>query len=362
MMSHEREENMSNYLSFLALQDGLAVRFSSSGLNYCIDGGGEWKELAPNTDTPRINQGQKVSFKGNLIPATGTSGIGVFSTSGNATCALQGNIMSLLYGDDFKGQTELTRTYIFYMLFSGCSHLIDASELKLPATTLTSYCYYYLFKDCVNLLKSPKLPALELADHCYQDFFSGCNRLEIFPDLPATNLKVGCYQGMFYRCYGLKTTPGLPATIAAAECYRSMFRYCSGIEALGHIALTKMASNCFRDAFYGATSLQEVPELFFTDLAEYCCYEMFGGCTSLTKVNKLPATSLAPYCYAKMFEKCSKLNYIKMLATNISASTNLLNWVSGVASSGTFVKNKDAVWTTTGASGVPSGWKIEYEQ
>ena len=47
-----------------------------------------------------------------------------------------------------------------------------------------------------------------------------------------------------------------------------------------------------------------------------------------------------------------------MLATDISASNYLLGWVNAIKSSGTFYKNKDATWTTTGISGVPSGWTV----
>ena len=39
---------------------------------------------------------------------------------------------------------------------------------------------------------------------------------------------------------------------------------------------------------------------------------------------------------------CSKINYIKMSAiNNIDSSTNLNVWLSGVSSTGTFVKNKN---------------------
>jgi hypothetical protein len=60
-----------------------------------------------------------------------------------------------------------------------------------------------------------------------------------------------------------------------------------------------------------------------------------------------------------MFYNCRSLNYIKMLATDISASSCLSGWVNGVASTGTFVKNKNATWNVTGASGVPSGWTVQ---
>ena len=35
------------------------------------------------------------------------------------------------------------------------------------------------------------------------------------------------------------------------------------------------------------------------------------------------------------------------------------NWVQNVASTGTFVKNSSATWTTTGVHGVPSGWTVQ---
>jgi hypothetical protein len=88
---------------------------------------------------------------------------------------------------------------------------------------------------------------------------------------------------------------------------------------------------------------------------------MFYGCTNLTTAPDLPATTLVTSCYNSMFRSCTKLNYIKMLATNISASECLDVWVQGVASSGTFVKNKNATWDVTGSNGVPSGWTVQNE-
>jgi hypothetical protein len=46
-----------------------------------------------------------------------------------------------------------------------------------------------------------------------------------------------------------------------------------------------------------------------------------------------------------------------MLATDISASNCLDNWVSGVASSGNFYK-KSGVTIPSGVSGIPSGWTV----
>ena len=117
----------------------------------------------------------------------------------------------------------------------------------------------------------------------------------------------------------------------------------------------------FSNAFYGCPSIVEVSSDFLpaTTLTNACYMNLFRGCTELTTAPDLPATELVDNCYYGMFQGCTKLNYIKMLATDISASNCLNNWVNGVASSGTFVKNKNATWNVTGDSGVPSGWTIQ---
>lgn len=51
-----------------------------------------------------------------------------------------------------------------------------------------------------------------------------------------------------------------------------------------------------------------------------------------------------------------------MLAKDISAPNCLTSWVSGVAKSGTFIKNMEAEWESVGINGVPSGWEIVYDR
>ena len=86
---------------------------------------------------------------------------------------------------------------------------------------------------------------------------------------------------------------------------------------------------------------------------------MFGGCTGLSTAPELPATTLANDCYSYMFSNCSSLNYIKAMFTTTPSTTYTKNWVSGVAASGTFVKNASATWTNVGIYAVPTGWTIE---
>ena len=86
---------------------------------------------------------------------------------------------------------------------------------------------------------------------------------------------------------------------------------------------------------------------------------MFFSCTSLITAPELPAIVLANGCYQQMFYGCTSLNQIKCLATSISATSCTLNWVFGVASTGTFIKNANMSSWTTGNNGIPSGWTVQ---
>jgi hypothetical protein len=286
------------------LEDGLQAKLSGNTVSYSLDGGNTWTSLATNTYTPTVNSGQTIMFKGNLTPNS-TIGIGRFTI--NKKCNLEGNCMSLLFGDDAVNNNSLFgKNYAFYGLFSGCKYIIQVSETFLPATSLAPSCYYYMFQNCSSLTTAP--------------------------ELPATTVSSSCYGFMFFNCTSLTTAPELPATTLASYCYRFMF------------------SNC--------TSLTTAPELPATTLIQYCYDGMFSSCTSLTTAPELSATTLANYCYNGMFSGCKKLNYIKMLATNISAKSCLSDWVYGVSSTGTFVKNPDMTSLSTGNSGIPSGWTV----
>ena len=318
------------YLTFKALEDG-TFSFTKSGVNYSIDGGETWTELAANTGTPTVSAGGTIMFKATLTPET-SNGIGHFVSTGRYE--VMGNPYSLLYGDGFESVRDLTgKNGALRQLFSGSTGLTSAENLSLPATTLAQYCYYYMFNGCTSLTTAPELPATTLADFCYTGMFIGCTSLTTAPELPATTLTGRCYTSMFRICTSLTTAPELPATTLNVNCYSYMFN--------------------------GCTSLTTAPELPATTLDQSCYNSMFGGCTSLTTAPELPATTLANSCYESMFGGCTTLNYIKAMFTTTPSSTYTSNWVNGVASTGTFVKNSAAEWTTTGVDGIPTGWTVE---
>ena len=317
-----------DYLTFRALEDG-TFKFSGNSINYSLDDGATWTELASNTDSPTVNSGDTILWKASLTASS--NGIGRFSSSGRFEA--EGNTMSLKFGDNFSGQTTLSDSNSLRNLFSGCSGVTSAENMVLPATTLAESCYRNMFRRCTSLTTAPNLLATTLADYCYSYMFGNCSSLNTAPELPATTLADNCYSDMFINCTSLTTAPALPATTLAEWCYSDMF--------------------------YNCTSLTTAPTLSATTLANCCYSSMFQGCTSLTTAPNLLATTLAQYCYRGMFSKCSSLNNITCLATDISSFYCTKDWVQGVASSGTFTKAASMTSWTSGNDGIPNNWTVQ---
>lgn len=257
-----------------------------------------------------------------------------FINDANLTFDIYGNLLSLQYGSAFNGQTALRNTskQAFGYTFRG-TNVVDASNLKMIAPTLSNSCCEFMFRECALL--------------------------ESAPELPATTLGTYSYRGMFWGCSSLVSAPSiLPATTARNDCYHDMFRGCSSLITAPEISATTLATNCCYSMFYNCSSLTTAPTLLATTLAQSCYREMFYGCMSLTSAPELPATTLADSCYYNMFRDCTSINYIKCLATDTSASGCTWNWVLHVAESGTFIKNPSMTGWGTGAHGIPTGWTV----
>ena len=209
------------YLTFTAMEAG-TFKFSGNSVDYSLDNGTTWATLASNTNSPTVSAGIKIMWKATLTP-TSSAGIGTFNSTGSFVA--KGNPMSLLYGDNFIGQTDLTgKDYAFYGLFSGCTGLVSAEHLSLPATTLVTSCYGYMFLGCTSLTKAPSLPATTLAEYCYYSMLRDCTSLTKAPSLPATTLATYCYNGMFSGCTSLNSITCLATNISASSCTSSWLK------------------------------------------------------------------------------------------------------------------------------------------
>jgi len=96
--------------------------------------------------------------------------------------------------------------------------------------TMTAYGFAYLFNGCKALTTAPSLPATQVSTSCYYSMFNGCSSLKTAPELPATELERDCYISMFYGCTSLITAPSLQATQLADGCYNSMFSGCTSLK------------------------------------------------------------------------------------------------------------------------------------
>lgn len=151
-------------------------------------------------------------------------------------------------------------------------------------------------------------------------------------------------------------------TVSTANAsYRLLFNGCTQLVSAPELPATVLTSGCYYKMFQGCTSLTAAPALPATTLAHMCYISMFKDCTSLTAAPELPAENLKSWCYRAMFEGCTNLNYVKAAFTTTPGS-NTTDWLKGVASTGTFVKNPAATWDVRGVNGVPEGWTVETPQ
>jgi hypothetical protein len=298
-----------NYLTFTAEEDGSSFGIVNNGSNnpdvqYSLDGGATWIALAEGDTVILAHKGDKALLRGNNPEGFSKSWEQYSTFKMTGKVAASGSVMSLIDGVGLS--TEISKSFCFYRLFSGCTSLTQAPEL--PAKTLAYYCYNSMFEGCTSLTQAPELPATEMTFYCYNRMFSGCTSLTQAPELPATTLFDNCYSGMFSGCTSLTRAPELPAI--------KMFSYCySG---------------------------------------------MFSGCTSLTQAPELPAKEfLGKYSYSGMFSGCTSLSEINVSFDDWDKFDATFEWVADVAPTGTFICPKDLP-LEYGVSRIPEGWTVQY--
>lgn len=210
------------------------------------------------------------------------------------------------YGTDGYYYITSIKTTMKCNVGGNLNTLLNYNEEILDISDKRS-CFRQLFVGA-KIVDASKLvmPATTLSQYCYADFFSGNSSLIAPPELPAVNLADNCYYDFFYGCSSLNASPSLPATTLAVACYMGMYE----------------------------------------------------RCYKLTNAPILPATTLAESSYKEMFASCSSLNEVTVYADDISAKNCTSNWLSGVASTGTFRNLGSATYTKDSVSGIPTGWTV----
>ena len=203
------------YLTFNITSSG-QIKWSSNGgslltIQYKLNDG-QWINITSTSGQPvptiSVSQGDVVMFKGNNQTYSESPYEGlIYSNSfrgSDCQFTLTGNIMSLVYGDDFNGSSgrTLPENCGFSSLFRDCSGLTDASRLVLPLG-VNEHCYDNMFRNCKSLIAAPELPATVLANTCYRSMFYNCESLVSAPELLASVLFNSCYESMFDGCKSL---------------------------------------------------------------------------------------------------------------------------------------------------------------
>ena len=209
-----------DYFCFTALEDS-AVTWSTVAYNndttydgeinlqYSTDGK-TWTDWNNAIESRRIslNKGSKLYVKGvNNTLSYRSSKYFLFDsyeTGLGNTGALKvtGNIMSLIYGEDFEDKTVIASKFCFGKLFRE-ANFISEIDLKLPATTLSASCYFQLLSMTYDVKKiKMTLPAVELVKNCYTQMLDVSvtnEQIEIDVTILAENIptNVTCMADMF---------------------------------------------------------------------------------------------------------------------------------------------------------------------
>ena len=139
-------------------------------------------------------------------------------------------------------------------MFEGCTSLTTAPAL--PASTLASSCYSYMFYNCTSLTTAPALPATTLARSCYNSMFNGCTSLTTAPALPATTLASYCYSSMFYGCTSLQVYS------SSSTGHNKAWRIPTSGTASSYTSQSNMFINC--PGSYKSTSSVSLNATFYT--------------------------------------------------------------------------------------------------
>ena len=215
-------------------------------------------------------------------------------------------------------------------MISGPEHLYGA----------TAYigAFQQMFDGCTNLRTAPELHQIQLSGYGYYQMFRDCKSLTVAPTIVATTfpLTYGYHcANMFHRCSALTTADFVLQPSAIGDrTYQEMFRECS---------------NLVTGPTVNATSASGINSLM----------SMFLGDSKLEYSSpfELKIGTLVNGCYSHLFYQCRKINNVKLLATDVSATNCLQNWLYGVATGGTLTATA-GLNLPTGVNGVPTSWTL----
>ena len=303
---------------------------------------------------------------------------------------------------------DVSGKYCYYETFANLKNIEETPEFS-NISRLREYQFQRSFVNCTNLKIVKDLPNIHIPELCFDYCFQGCTSLELMPQIPSTDLSESCYRGMFKNS-GIRTLTTLPARIVpdyayyymfsecqnltdtiplscdsigymgcgymysdcdkikqpnyisvkevGADAFICMFERCSSLTTTAEIRDLKVASRgCFCYMYKHCGSLTEAHDINCEELLENSCFQMFAYCYALTIAPRLLTVVVGETAYDEMFYGCYDLSYIECAMVRDSSVFGD-SWVSGVGSSGTFVKNVLQTKYEYSYNSIPTGWEI----
>ena len=177
----------------------------------------DWTSGTHTTNLPILNTGEKMYFR-NDTRLFSNSYYNYISFSSSVKSNVGGDIRTLSNYLDVDSETT-PQPNMFSRLFYNNKKIVDASNLRLPYSSLANNCFESLFDECSSLTTPPT-------------------------ELPATTLERGCYYNMFLNCSSLTTSPTIHATKLATSSCGQMFNGCSKLKSITIYAEDISATNC----------------------------------------------------------------------------------------------------------------------
>lgn len=190
-----------DYLTIDVISGGTIALMVNTGSSACYSvNGGEWTQeteyINQYTNGITVNAGDKVRFKSenfnNNKYLMFTAGVGIVeggTSYDTALYNLEGNILSLEYGDSFSAETSARSNH--QDMFRRCN-VISAENLIFPENIYAPGSIggdsRNAFENCAYLETAPTLPAKVLSGMTYYEMFSGCSNLNYIKCLAETGI------------------------------------------------------------------------------------------------------------------------------------------------------------------------------
>lgn len=188
----EREYYAKQYLTYEMLEDqGASIEWFNgfiepdnpnliTKISFSVDEGNTWTDVTIDDnegyELGMFKKGQKILFKGNGGTYNHSSKTYLYIMP-EKNFTVYGNIMSLIYGDDFYGKNfDTNKLHSFGYLFAGISTILDAHNLILPTNTVKR-CYMHMFEGCYTITTAPELLSTNTAQQAYESMFNSCSKL-----------------------------------------------------------------------------------------------------------------------------------------------------------------------------------------